>query len=231
MCFAKMAFRFSVVVSLLMLLSIFQDSVGLTQHPDAEDVANAAEWERGLFHQHISTTALKKELLKIQKETKAQAQQLSTLRSELEKVKKSCSSGREKVAFSAALGLPAGLRGPVGSETTIVYKNVLTNVGNAYNPATGIFTAPFKGVYYIRFTGSVYDNKSSNMGVNLYKNGHHLMHLGENGFDGVAKHASSGVTMELVRGDQVYTRLPANYVLWDDSYFRTSFSGFFLFPM
>uniref|UniRef100_A0A8B9K3Q8 Collagen type VIII alpha 2 chain n=1 Tax=Astyanax mexicanus TaxID=7994 RepID=A0A8B9K3Q8_ASTMX len=138
---------------------------------------------------------------------------------------------KEKVAFSAALGLPAGLRGPVGSETTIVYKNVLTNVGNAYNPATGIFTAPFKGVYYIRFTGSVYDNKSSNMGVNLYKNGHHLMHLGENGFDGVAKHASSGVTMELVRGDQVYTRLPANYVLWDDSYFRTSFSGFFLFPM
>uniref|UniRef100_A0A3B1J3Y6 C1q domain-containing protein n=1 Tax=Astyanax mexicanus TaxID=7994 RepID=A0A3B1J3Y6_ASTMX len=140
-------------------------------------------------------------------------------------------TGGTKVAFSAALGLPAGLRGPINKETTLIYKNVMTNVGNAYNPATGIFTAPVRGVYYIRFTGSVYDNNSRNMGVNLYKNGRHLMHLGENSIDGIAKHASSGVTMDLRPGDQVYTRLPINYVLWDDAYFRISFSGFFLFPM
>uniref|UniRef100_A0A8B9K653 C1q domain-containing protein n=1 Tax=Astyanax mexicanus TaxID=7994 RepID=A0A8B9K653_ASTMX len=140
-----------------------------------------------------------------------------------------CVTGLEKVAFSAALGLPAGLRGPFGSETTIVYKNVLTNVGNAYNPATGIFTALYRGVYYIRFTGGVYDNNRYNIGVNLYKNNHFLMHLGENSIDGIAKHVSSGVTIQLEPGDQMYTRLPPYYVLWDDSFFRTSFSGFFLF--
>ncbi|KAL6463093.1 hypothetical protein MHYP_G00274840 [Metynnis hypsauchen] len=136
-----------------------------------------------------------------------------------------------KVAFSAALGLPAGLRGPFNAEINLVYKNVLTNIGNAYNPHTGIFTAPFRGIYYIRFTAGVYDNNSYNIGLNLYKNGHHLMHLGENSIDGIAKHVSSGVTMELVAGDQVYTKLPVNYVVWDDSFFRTSFSGFLIFPM
>uniref|UniRef100_A0A8B9K756 C1q domain-containing protein n=1 Tax=Astyanax mexicanus TaxID=7994 RepID=A0A8B9K756_ASTMX len=140
-------------------------------------------------------------------------------------------TGGTKVAFSAALGLPAGLRGPINKETTLIYKNVMTNVGNAYNPATGVFTAPVRGVYYIRFTGSEHGNTSNNIGVNLDKNGQNLLHLGENGSDGLAKHISSGVTLELEAGDVVYTRLPANYVLWGGSDFRTTFSGFLIFPM
>lgn len=96
---------------------------------------------------------------------------------------------------------------------------------------TGVFTAPVRGVYYIRFTASSYDTTSNNLGLNLYKNGHHLLHLGENGVDGIAKHVSSGVTIELMAGDVIYTRLPANYVVWDGTDFRTSFSGFLIFPM
>ncbi|KAG9282206.1 collagen alpha-2(VIII) chain-like [Astyanax mexicanus] len=164
------------------------------------------------------------ELMKLKHLVHQQGHALAELRQNVTMI-----TGREKVAFSAALGLPAGLRGPFGSETTIVYKNVLTNVGNAYNPATGIFTALYRGVYYIRFTGGVYDNNRYNIGVNLYKNNHFLMHLGENSIDGIAKHVSSGVTIQLEPGDQMYTRLPPYYVLWDDSFFRTSFSGFFLF--
>uniref|UniRef100_A0AAR2KL09 C1q domain-containing protein n=1 Tax=Pygocentrus nattereri TaxID=42514 RepID=A0AAR2KL09_PYGNA len=137
----------------------------------------------------------------------------------------------KKVAFSAAIGLPAGSRGPVNTELTLIYKNVLTNIGNAYNPSSGIFTAPFKGVYYIRFTASLYDSDSFNLGLNLYKNGQVLMHLGEIGSDGYAKHVSSGVALELVVGDQVYTKLPANYGVYDDSLFRTSFSGFLIYHM
>ncbi|KAL7834232.1 hypothetical protein SRHO_G00284790 [Serrasalmus rhombeus] len=136
-----------------------------------------------------------------------------------------------EVAFSAALGLPAGLRGPKNADTTLVYKNVLTNIGNAYNSSTGIFTAPFRGVYYICFTASVYDNNSYNLGLTLYKNGHALLHLGEYGSDGYAKHVSTGVALELMVGDQLYTKLPANYVVYDDSLFRTSFSGFLIYPM
>uniref|UniRef100_A0A3B1ICJ6 C1q domain-containing protein n=1 Tax=Astyanax mexicanus TaxID=7994 RepID=A0A3B1ICJ6_ASTMX len=138
---------------------------------------------------------------------------------------------RTKVAFSAGIGPPQRILGPFNVETNLIYSKVLTNIGEAYNSHTGVFTAPVRGVYYIRFTGSEYGNTSNNIGVNLYKNGQNLLHLGENGSDGLAKHISSGVTLELEAGDVVYTRLPANYVLWGGSDFRTTFSGFLIFPM
>ncbi|XP_072550455.1 complement C1q-like protein 2 [Salminus brasiliensis] len=217
--------------SAMLLLLLLQSSLQHTIANDGQKPVILSEETKELrdmiYQQGNMLVKLKDVMTDLQKENAEQANQLSVFKRELDNVKK----GSTKVAFSAALGQPAGLRGPFGQETTMIYKNVLTNVGNAYNPSTGIFTALVKGVYYIRFTASVYDNNSSNMGLNLYKNEKHIMHLGENSIDGIAKHASSGITIELMQGDQVYTRLPPNYVLWDDSFFRTSFSGFFLFPL
>ena len=45
---------------------------------------------------------------------------------------------KTKVAFSAGLGI--GILGPyttAAGETTLVYKNVITNIGGAYSPSTG----------------------------------------------------------------------------------------------
>ncbi|XP_036436829.1 complement C1q-like protein 4 [Colossoma macropomum] len=209
---------------------LFQQGLNLTELLK-KDTALEKEMEnlkKVNGEQAVALSAMKRELEQLNNTSAAQARALSAVKSDLKTLK---NESAEKVAFSAALGLPAGLRGPKNAETTLVYKNVLTNIGNAYNSSTGIFTAPFRGVYYVRFTAAVYNNNSYNLGLNLYKNGHYLLHLGENGPDGYAKHVSSGVTLVLVAGDQLYTRLPANYVVWDDSLFRTSFSGFLLFPM
>ncbi|KAL7838865.1 hypothetical protein AOLI_G00272690 [Acnodon oligacanthus] len=171
---------------------------------------------KDLADQQATTLAeMKTELVKMQNKNAVQASELSAVKSELENLKNKS----------------AGQRGPFSVDTTLIYKQVLTNVGGAYNPYTGIFTAPVRGVYYIRFTSGIYGNKSNNIGLNLRKNDQHLMHLGELGADGETKHVSSGVTLELAAGDVVYTQLPANYVVWDDSGLRTSFSGFLIFPM
>ncbi|XP_072550473.1 complement C1q-like protein 4 isoform X2 [Salminus brasiliensis] len=225
--------RTSVLFALLLLLCLLQGSIGDTQPQETEDLPS-------LFIQRDITAELKflrdlvnqqgMMLVELQKMNTAQASELSALKTEVDNLRKE-SAGRPKVAFSAGLGPPAEQRGPFNVETNLIYSKVLTNIGGAYNSHTGVFTAPVRGVYYIRFTSSEYGNKNNNMGVNLYKNGQHLMHLGENGVDGIAKHVSSGVTLELAAGDVVYTRLPANYVLWDGTDLRTSFSGFLIFPM
>uniref|UniRef100_A0A8B9K6W0 C1q domain-containing protein n=1 Tax=Astyanax mexicanus TaxID=7994 RepID=A0A8B9K6W0_ASTMX len=139
------------------------------------------------------------------------------------------STRQTKVAFSA--GLPVGQMGPFNTETTLIYSKVLTNVGGAYNQYTGIFTAPVRGVYYIRFTAAAYNSNSYNMGLHLYKNNQHLLHLGEYDSDGRARHVSCGLALELEAGDTVYTRLLANYSLYDDALLRNTFSGFLLFSM
>lgn len=44
----------------------------------------------------------------------------------------------QQVAFSAALSASGELRvGPSNDYTTLVYKHVMSNIGNAYNPLTG----------------------------------------------------------------------------------------------
>ncbi|KAI9526638.1 hypothetical protein NQZ68_037202 [Dissostichus eleginoides] len=49
----------------------------------------------------------------------------------------------KQVAFSASL-LASGSAtiGPFNTQTNLVFRNVFTNIGNAYNPNTGVFIAP-----------------------------------------------------------------------------------------
>uniref|UniRef100_UPI003AACC5C0 complement C1q tumor necrosis factor-related protein 3-like n=1 Tax=Centroberyx gerrardi TaxID=166262 RepID=UPI003AACC5C0 len=158
---------------------------------------------------------------------------LEELRGEREKEKKdNCCvfTEKPKVAFSAAL-TDSGLLGPFNTDTTLVYTNVFTNVGQAYNPVTGIFTAPTKGVYYFRFTGMDY-RSAVHMGVALYKNDQRIMLTYEiNVNNGYFEHMSNGVTLELEKGDVVFLRLPANKGLYDNNESHNTFSGFLLFTV
>ncbi|XP_041734331.1 complement C1q-like protein 2 [Coregonus clupeaformis] len=141
-------------------------------------------------------------------------------------------AGRHKVAFYTSLSNSGAMYfGPFNTETTLVYKTVITNTGTAYNQTTGIFTAPVKGVYYFRFTAM--DRRGSALlGVNLYKGVENVMHNGiYNLHSGNNEPISNAVVLELYVGDVVYMRLPAGYGLYDDSSHYTTFSGFLLFPM
>ncbi|KAL7838864.1 hypothetical protein AOLI_G00272680 [Acnodon oligacanthus] len=207
----------SAAASLLLLTWLLQDSVGETEDVSSPfiqlDITGELKSLRDLVNQQAAAIA------ELKKENAAQASELSALKNDVDKLK------------NGSAGPPAEQRGPFSAETNLIYGKVLTNIGGAYNPYTGAFTAPVMGVYYIRFTASSYGSTSNNMGLNLYKNGQYLLHLGENGVDGIAKHVSSGVTLELAAGDVVYTCLPANYVLWGGTDLRTTFSGFLIFPL
>ncbi|XP_041842516.1 cerebellin-1-like [Melanotaenia boesemani] len=134
--------------------------------------------------------------------------------------------GRIKVMFSAALQGNNNV-GPFNTETTLTYRSVITNIGNAYNPSTGIFTAPVAGVYYFIFFSHFGKKQSA---VTLFKNGHMITITNDHQsqFD-TADNGGNAVLLQLQPGDHVYMRLRVNTHVWAGP--QTSFSGFLVSRM
>lgn len=74
---------------------------------------------------------------------------------QLKALKDITSGSTSKRALTAALGNPVG---PFQQNTPLKYPKIFSNIGSSYNPATGIFTALVRGVYYFRYT--MYNNNS-----------------------------------------------------------------------
>ncbi|XP_029350240.1 paramyosin-like [Echeneis naucrates] len=137
-------------------------------------------------------------------------------------------SDEMKVAFSAGL-TDSGSIGPFDQETTLVFSKTISNVGGAYQQTSGVFTAPFRGVYFFCFTAA--DYLKGYMGLYLYRNDQPIIfNLDLNDHGGYAS-TSNGVALQLEEGDRVHLSLPASYRLYDDSRNFSVFSGFLLFPL
>ncbi|XP_076847114.1 uncharacterized protein LOC143492615 [Brachyhypopomus gauderio] len=171
--------------------------------------------------------ASKNQVMILKKTSAALNARLATSESDVDYLKRA-NIDRPKVAFSAALD---GSLGSLNSITNVVYSVVITNVGGAYSPSTGMLTAPVRGVYYVRFTtcSATYGYYS---GVNLYKNNEKLLFLygyGYNNYGNNYKYIAGGLTLQLQKGDVVNTRLPASYYLSACGFKGNTFSGHLIF--
>ncbi|KAG9282183.1 collagen alpha-2(VIII) chain-like [Astyanax mexicanus] len=166
------------------------------------------------------------EVKTLKKENTALKGRLSTAEGDVASLKREVIE-HPKVAFSAAL---KSTMGSLSSDANIVYTSVITNIGGGYNPNTGIFTAPSRGVYYFRFTimGS---NTGYNTGIYMYKNQELLTFLWGYNYNSYGRYISGGFTLQLEIGDTVRTQLPNGYILYHQYANTNTFSGFMIFPI
>ncbi|XP_036453106.1 complement C1q-like protein 2 [Colossoma macropomum] len=152
---------------------------------------------------------------------------LKTVEDTLEELKK---EKEKKVAFSASLlASGEGHTGPMKPvPSPLIYKKVSSNYGNGYDPNTGIFTAPIKGVYFFRFYAHC--QGGTKMAVSLYKNDQGQCSV-FHGKPEYHENASNGTVLTLEKGDRIYTKLWDDSWVFDDPNSYTSFSGFLLFPL
>uniref|UniRef100_UPI0037E8A692 uncharacterized protein n=1 Tax=Semicossyphus pulcher TaxID=241346 RepID=UPI0037E8A692 len=153
---------------------------------------------------------------------------MSSIEKQLEELQRE-NAERPKVAFSVGL-TDVGQIGPFNTEITLKFSKVFTNIGEAYSPTTGIFTAPVKGAYYFRFNG--WDARLSNViGIKLFHNDKRITECYDVNDQHGYVHVSNGFVLQLEKGDVVYTVLRINTSIWDDTNNRTTFSGFLLFSL
>ncbi|XP_078309442.1 complement C1q tumor necrosis factor-related protein 6-like [Crassostrea virginica] len=88
----------------------------------------------------------------------------------------------------------------VGSKAVVKYDRILSNVGGAYHPSTGTFTAPFKGVYSI--SCSLMSDPSNSVHLQITKNGSKLSIL----YSASSTHPHAGQTLQLLlnKGDKIW---------------------------
>uniref|UniRef100_A0A4W6FYS9 C1q domain-containing protein n=1 Tax=Lates calcarifer TaxID=8187 RepID=A0A4W6FYS9_LATCA len=160
-----------------------------------------------------------KELVKQETELEKQRTEINNLKQQFQV---------KQVAFSASLVAHGEVTlGPFNTQTTLVFKHVVTNIGNAYDANTGVFTAPVKGAYHFEWYIGVH---GSIAGAALVKNTDHIFLAYEHQTNGFGT-SSEGVTLLLEAEDVVFLRLWPNTKVFDNLYHHTTFSGHLLFTV
>ncbi|XP_061561087.1 complement C1q tumor necrosis factor-related protein 3-like [Phycodurus eques] len=163
------------------------------------------------------------ERIEFEPETKVLMKQLAARVDKLER--DAAEAAKAPVSFAAALFTTSEWihLGPFNTDTTLVFRKVITNEGNGYDSNTGIFTAPVKGLYFILFNGNVGNSGALNAAV--LKNGVNMFAIYDT--QGTFSSATNGMPLVLEQGDKLWVTLWANKSIFDQSRL-TTFSGFLI---
>ncbi|XP_048036236.1 complement C1q-like protein 2 [Megalobrama amblycephala] len=170
----------------------------------------------------VLITAIYTELTELKSTVSSLKNKLEVTEEQLEQLRRN----DYKVAFAATLGNIGDL-GPFNTDITLVYNKVFVNEGGAYNPTTGIFTAPVKGVYF--FSVSARHRSTRLLDLCLFKNGEPMVNVIDHVLGDRYESTANSFSLTLEKGDHVYVRLRKNSWVFNNVNDLTSFVGHLLF--
>ena len=129
---------------------------------------------------------------------------------------------QRQLYFSAGINTDVNKVWATGEK--IVFPYLISNVGDGYDVSTGIFTAPFDGVYlFTCFLASHTDEIKADLVVNgMPKVG--IPAIATSGSHGHFSAAGNALPVALVSGDRVWIQYVAGSVIW--TYSRAPYSTF-----
>ena len=129
---------------------------------------------------------------------------------------------QRQLYFSAGINTDVNKVWATGEK--IVFPYLISNVGDGYDVSTGIFTAPFDGVYlFTCFLASHTDEIKADLVVNgMPKVG--IPAIATSGSHGHFGAAGNDLPVALVSGDRVWIQYVAGSVIW--TYSRAPYSTF-----
>ncbi|MBN3326828.1 C1QL2 protein, partial [Atractosteus spatula] len=144
-------------------------------------------------------------------------------------------AGTETGAVSTAVSGPriafyVGLKNPHEGYEVLKFDDVVTNLGNHYDPATGKFTCQVSGIYFFTYHVLMRGGDGTSMWADLCKNGQVRASAIAQDADQNYDYASNSVVLHLDSGDEIYVKLDGGKAHGGNNNKYSTFSGFILYP-
>ncbi|KAG5833589.1 complement C1q-like protein 2 [Anguilla rostrata] len=132
--------------------------------------------------------------------------------------------GGTKIAFYV------GLKNPHEGYEVLKFDDVVTNLGNHYDPSTGKFTCQVSGIYFFTYHVLMRGGDGTSMWADLCKNGQVRASAIAQDADQNYDYASNSVVLHLDSGDEIYVKLDGGKAHGGNNNKYSTFSGFILYP-
>lgn len=130
----------------------------------------------------------------------------TALKNEVMAIKNGLPRSFQQVAFTVRFSADNYQTGiPIASGQTLKFDSILTNLGNAYDARTGVFTAPLPGLYTF-FLVAMSPDETSYLILAIVKNGVQLDQVYGNGRSDPEDQGSTQITIHLAAGEMVWVQ-------------------------
>ena len=126
---------------------------------------------------------------------------------------------KQKVAFTAGVTSQS----TTWNSGTLIFNSVILNVGNGYNPSTGVFTPPVAGTYVFYVTAVEYEKTYLQVDIVLNS----VSKVRTMGYNSAAYQTGTNmVVLNLQKGDSVWVRHYDGRGYYTNPVPFTTFTGF-----